>query len=778
VPSTRPLNGNSKGVTAIIIISILVVSGLSGALIGAMFSGTTEIVQGPEYESLNVKIEPRSFADYTEYESNYSLEAPQYELEPDLSNIINLDQFILSQEMKDAIADHYFTAVSSTANMFCDIYESNYQDSIPSFVTSDAVLHAYHVLYDVILRTIEEEHLMNHIGNLTRHLVEVSVNQYAQISDPVWKESAKKNVAFFSIATRLHSSSWIEPEFVSIWVNNAITLIEAASGFNSQWFMNQELDFSQFIPRGHYTKTETLERFFKVMMWLARVGFRPEPEDLWLSELQNKERGRNETAQAILLSRAFEQPSSLFSDGATPVKLWQSIYDTTAFFVGTSDDLTPHEYASLIDLIYEDPSNYTELCDSDKLGVFIETALTCRDPQILSGSLFDSQSISVTKGLRFMGQRFVPDSYIFSELTHRQVVDRMLPKGLDVMAVLGSNRAWDLLDDQKMFENYTIQMTRLQDRYLGLNMSTWTQNLYWQWLYSFKTLLDEPEAGHPSFMMSQEWLDKQLVTSLGTWTELRHDTILFAKQSYTSRPYYSPSPPPGYVEPVPEFYARLASLCKMMIDGLGDRHLISEEITPRLEYLHSLLLNLKTISEKELSGTSLNETERDRLRYIGKTLAFIEGSSDKGGKAALIADVHTDPNTRQVLEEATGNPLIVFVAVPTESGETFIAKGAMYSHFEFAWPMSDRLTDEAWWDLMESDEAPAMAEWTGSFVIGISSSPVQNRPRSLTSEHEIVDQSHQHLQAIVSRMLIVEVEGEWTCLSLSLKRAYIYISCR
>ncbi|MHA2213581.1 MAG: DUF3160 domain-containing protein, partial [Candidatus Thorarchaeota archaeon] len=563
MPSFETLGRNSKGVTAIIVISIIAVSGLSGALIGAMFSGSTGIVPEPGYESLNIEIEPGGFANYTEYDSNYTLEAPQYDLEPDLSNVMNLDQFILSQEMMDAIADHYFAAVRSTANMFCDIYESNYQDSIPSFVTSDAVLHAYHVLYDLALRTIEEEHFMNHIGNLTRHLVEISMNQYEQISDPLWKDCAKKNVAFFAVAARLHNSDWIVPELVSIWVNNAITLIEAASGFNSQWFMNQKLDFTQFIPRGHYTKTETLERFFKVMMWLARVGFRLEPEDIWLSELQNKQRGRNETAQAILLSRAFEQPSSLFSDGATPMKLWESIYDTTSFFVGISDDLTPTEYQSLIDSIYDDPADYTELCNPDKLAVFIETALTCRDPQILSGFMLDTQNISVTKGLRFMGQRFVPDSYMFSELTHHQVENRNLPKGLDVMAVLGSDRAWDLLDDQKMYENYTEQMTRLQDRYLGLNMTTWTQNLYWQWLFSFKALLGEPATGHPSFMLSQEWLDKQLVTSLGTWSELRHDTLLFAKQSYTSY-YSSPSPPPGYVEPVPEFYARLASLCKMM----------------------------------------------------------------------------------------------------------------------------------------------------------------------------------------------------------------------
>ena len=33
-------------------------------------------------------------------------------------------------------------------------------------------------------------------------------------------------------------------------------------------------------------------------------------------------------------------------------------------------------------------------------------------------------------------------------------------------------------------------------------------------------------------MQSDAWLDKQLNTSLGSWTELKHDTILYAKQAY------------------------------------------------------------------------------------------------------------------------------------------------------------------------------------------------------------------------------------------------------
>ena len=49
-------------------------------------------------------------------------------------------------------------------------------------------------------------------------------------------------------------------------------------------------------------------------------------------------------------------------------------------------------------------------------------------------------------------------------------------------------------------------------------------------------------------------------------TELRHDTILYAKQSYTIVETVMPMPPEetGWIcEPVPDFYARLFALTKM-----------------------------------------------------------------------------------------------------------------------------------------------------------------------------------------------------------------------
>jgi hypothetical protein len=76
--------------------------------------------------------------------------------------------------------------------------------------------------------------------------------------------------------------------------------------------------------------------------------------------------------------------------------------------------------------------------------------------------------------------------------------------------------------------------------------------------------------------------------------------------------------------------------------------------------------------------------------------------------------VHTDPNSGQVLEEGVGYPLDIFVVVPV-NGELRISQGAIFSYYEFKWPMSNRLTDGEWQDMLKTDP-PEMPEWMGSFM--------------------------------------------------------------
>ncbi|GAH43838.1 unnamed protein product, partial [marine sediment metagenome] len=261
-------------------------------------------------------------------------------------------------------------------------------------------------------------------------------------------------------------------------------------------------------------------------------------------------------------------------------------------------------------------------------------------------------------------------------------------------------------------------------------------------IYSLLPLLSDPGDGYPYFMQSEAWVDKQLSTALASWAELRHDTILYAKQSYTWRLTSVPDLVRGYVEPVPALYARLASLCNMMTTGLDSRTLLSPLMQYKLQQLQDLLLNLQTISIKELEGTPLTDEEYRLIEGSGKLLGDIVAmptddliTSDADDDMAVIADVHTDPNAEEVLEEGVGRPSVILVAVLV-NGELILTQGGVMSYYEFTWPMDDRLTDEAWQEMLDNEEEPPLPSWTESFVIewdnvivALAASPVKIREK-------------------------------------------------
>ncbi len=669
------------------------------------------------------------FADFIPYDEQFTPNAPQYSISPGLTNIANLGLFpTLTVEDRQFIESNGFVAVPQSEFMqIHEILTDNDDHDLPSFVSSDAVLHAFHVLYDLALREAETYSFWSLLGNLTESLVDSSYAQYFA-TEGRWQDAALRNVMFFSVALSLLDNGTSIHAEVQDAVDQVLALIETHEGFSDQWFMGYDEDFSQYVPRGHYTRTDLLGRYFKAMMWFGRVSFHLIPD----GDLVPNNRGLNETAQAILASLALEDEVSGLPGGTVGYEVWDAIYQPTVFFVGAADDLLPSEYLSLVHEIYGEDVGLQELDDDVLLHEFIQETLTFRDPLILSSLLNDTEDFNQTKGLRFMGQRFIPDSYILGQLVYTNVgtqsVPRLMPKGLDVMAALGSERAWDLLDDQKHYANYVEQMEMLWNVTDAISVQEWTKNLYYLWLYSLLPLLTDPGEGYPAFMQSEAWVDKQLMTALGSWTELRHDTILYAKQSYTVTLTSLPQPPPiGYVEPMPRLYARLASLCAMMKSGLEQRSLISSTISYRLDMLHDFLRSLQEISIKELSGQSLNETDIHIIKNCGDTLEYITSRpaddpllTDTDEKMAVIADVHTDGNSETVLQEAVGNPMIIYVAVYIE-GQVVLTRGGTFSYYEFIQPMNDRLTDEAWQNILDAGEEPPLPSWLGSFVVNTGS---------------------------------------------------------
>lgn len=636
-----------------------------------------------------------------------------------ISQVANFERMGVSEEGKSALLQNLFYLTPSSDDQIYDVYKHLSEAGLPAFVTTDSVLHTYHILFDYILRMLEVQRFSPDIVDLSKLLFDESAAQADSASDQV-KTAALKNTAFFAVALTLLGESPDVPADAKNMVQSELSLIQGHQGFAESPIFGYGEDYSQYVPRGHYTRNDTLKKYFMAMMWYGRMSFRLKIKD-------DPELAREQTRRAILITLALKDRK---------FDLWKGIYEPTVFFVGETDDLSVFDYNGLLLDVYGSNIGLSDLADDVKLQAFIDKALKLKEPKIVSTLLTDidyqESGMDTIKGFRFMGQRFIPDSYMFQELVYAKVgtLDdpRLFPMGLDVMAVLGSARAYEILDKvygETRYANYTKQMESLKQQFAALKADTWTQNLYWCWLYCLMALLNEKGDGYPSFMKKQAWTDKELNTSLGSWAELRHDTILYAKQSYgmLTGIVIPPAPPHGYVEPNPELYGRLASLTGMTIDGLNSRGLLLDVFSDRLNQLKNLLVSLKSISEKELAGAAPSDDDYSLIKNVGNSLENITTfppdvkdaiTNDTDDKMAIVADVHTDPNSGQVLEEGVGSPYHIYVAVPVD-GKLIVAEGSAFSYYEFKQPMSDRLTDEKWQDMLKNDRAPDTPEWTKSF---------------------------------------------------------------
>ncbi|HPC28932.1 MAG TPA: DUF3160 domain-containing protein [bacterium] len=658
-----------------------------------------------------------------------------YRVSDDLKEVANLKDFSLSDETKNLLVKNLFVVMPAEHEQPFFVYEANDYRGIPSFVSVDSVLHVYHLFFDFTLRQLEEEKLMPLIEEFTRKLLIQTTQTYKKVQTRQLKEAALKNMAFCGVAARLLEFKVSLPEEATKMVETEINLIKNHAFLDVGAIFPYAIDYSQFVPRGHYTRTEALKKYFYVMMWYGLSPFSPRYRDsssslYWTPEV---------TRQAMLMT------FDIYSGKLT--QLWDKIYTPINFFVGFSDDIRPDEVKKLTDKIFGKNANLTSFTDKKKFENFMKSFVNLRMPEIkpklywIAGELPPLPDPE-TPQLRVLGQRYIPDSEILQELCD---INRMIPKGLDVMAVLGSKRAEYLLDEfykePEKWKGYLPKRNELKERFSKLSEKQWTSNLYWNWLWVIKGLLKPFGDGYPSFMCSDAWQDKCLQTALSSWSQLRHDTILYAKQSFVAAECgggdedEEPPRPKGYVEPNIEAYQRLLNLAIQTRNLLEPRGLMSKQMSDKLKEFEDMLVFLKKISEKELQNIPLTSDEYDQIRLIGSTMDYLARWVIAGGKErewneiihpsdrnmACIADVHTGYDSKQegegtvVLEEGVGNSFEIYVVVPIE-GKLYLTRGPVFSYYEFTHPVNDRLTDEKWQMMLEEKKAPEQPEWIRFFT--------------------------------------------------------------
>ena len=618
--------------------------------------------------------------------------------------------------------------------------ETIYMEDLPIYVSADAVLEAIHRSYDDILKAIELASLSPTLDRLLEGMR--SGLDSGAIAELGAQAEADADV-YLAVALSL-----LRGETVASLTGGDATLIDdlvagatTASGWQQLELFGvlRDVDFSQFTPRGHYTDAIELERYFRSMIWLGRIDFR-------LLETQDD-------GSQLFHRRQLEAMLALHGlvDGEAQAD-WQTLHDTIGLFVGEPDFMTlPEVDALLADLGITRYAELVAVPDETIAQAILDGGYgTQRISSHIVINGIGAATLPLSSSFALLGQRYVVDSHVFSNVVYDRVNGgdtlRMMPNPLDVAyAALANDQAAALLESELRTYEYQGDLRSMRLLVDAHEEAFWQQNLYNLWLHALRALSPRPEAlsdpaaaGLPSLTASEAWGRRMLNTQLASWAELRHDTILYAKQSYSSGT--TCEFPDAYVDPYPDFFAAVATYAERGLAvaeqlDYGQHVWLSEQVPGYFHHLYEVAGTLEQMARQQQTGDPFTE---EQMAFINDAVVIQWGcgsaDSSEGWYGRLffdnsssvafdptIADVHTQPTDEggfpvgRVLHVATGLPRLMVVTVETCTGPRAYA-GLVSAYFEVITEDFDRLDDDRWSASLRGDN-PADVPWMADIVM-------------------------------------------------------------
>jgi hypothetical protein len=401
------------------------------------------------------------------------------------------------------------------------------------------------------------------------------------------------------------------------------------------------------------------------------------------------------------------------------------------------------------------------------------------------------------RSICMMGRRFILDSWMMTTLVNNGKNDltRRVPSALDVaFGALGNNaalphivrrmassRGCETAEPFVPFRDgidYGLALVESRRFVDALEPEQWASSIYMLWMASLRAFsAPHPWASSDDCLGSPAWQAREMNTQLASWTQLRHDTVLYAKQGFTCSTCCEY--PAGLVEPRPDFWGQMENMSLVTaallrdvpaeVDGLkpsqveekaDDHFWFERRRTPTqllahmanfLDCFSKTMGKLRDIAELQLERRRLTDEQENFLkcvmeerfgsggsRYLGWfPKLFYTSREDSGKREVLVTDVHTDPadpnvgDPGSVLHEGIGNVHMMFVVADTSApgeesssggGSPCCYAGPVFSHYEFLSPSGTRLTDQDWQAVLDKGSVagirvPAHPVWTQPWLV-------------------------------------------------------------
>lgn len=625
--------------------------------------------------------------------------------------------------MRDGIALSRAPTIlrSLSADDLADLYAST-GTYTTDFITVDLFAHVYHLFFERMLKDAE-------INSFAPRLAEVlSEASAALIAQKVPSGIAAPK----AIAVDLLSAAMIlngADVDASERAKSEAALAQAASGVSKSPITGAMTDWTQYRPRGHYDGDAVLERYFRAMSLMGGEGIQ-------LVDTSSGAPIEDAVAAASLIVLALDSTGEKWNDFSEPID----------FLMGKPDDGDLATFREVITSFVPSLADASALADRATLreiGLALIEALPSpmiRDRKSGTSNAEDERA-SRGREFRMSGKRFTFDAYAISELTSPRVGSdispRNMPKGTDVAAVLGSRAAIELSSVDGTIPGYAEAQARLRAEAPN-EIRDEPDTAYNAWLRALEAEFSEAARGQ-FFTTTRAWGAKRLMTGLASYAELKHDTVLYAKQGgaeaggpdYRAGEFAPPSPR-GYVEPMPQTFeairdaaSALAALDERL--ALSSRPEWGESLGEKMLRFADICESMRRIAEAEVNEWPISAEDYAAIKDAARSFVpqFLFPSGFDWGETdhlrmAIVTDIATDFLGGRVLQIGTGAPREIFVHVDDRSGGSRVARGWTYSYYEFERSLSDgRMTDAEWrnivYDPSRADELDELRpSWYGS----------------------------------------------------------------
>ena len=560
-------------------------------------------------------------------------------------------------------------------NGLFDVYEHNRKQGTANYITVDFLLLSYSMLRKQDIHLLEQGTVMPAFTDLISGLAK----DLGKKKDPV----SLANRDFMAVLQALLSGKDKVSNAGDLKkAQEELKLVKEGKGVELSPLWGYSMDFSQFKPRGFYTESPGQSRYFQAMRYASQVLFVVKESKATGIDAALADRL---TAQALQLAGLIKRNKGLSEKYAT-------IVDQLAFRMGPADDLL------LADLLTIDADN--KKINKARKKLFDFAGKNGRKPRVLA-NLVDRNKLEagvtaedVLTGWRLFPQRYTPDSAFFQALVDPEsgkFVGGGTPFGLtaingkpgkgfvssyELMASLGSKAAGKWLDahGERGFSGYKHVTGNGRKELSGASGLDALHMAMLSDLYASSKSEDS----------------SRLTTGLAFWTWQRYVTLLYTKQSMTmigKSLSMDPKRKGGVIELASAIYNDL-----FLISSAYAAH-SAPKIAALWQDFSTILKRCSALSSKGMLHFPLTVEDGDYLNNLDAELKVLTGGKDH----PIVVDIHTEPNSRKVVENATGLPVLVWQDK---------ARGARLSHYEFKQPMKNRLTDGQWQEMLRKGETP------------------------------------------------------------------------